>query len=130
MKIGDVVYAYDFSSDKVYEATIRDIADENCRCIFKYTLEAHYAVDEDGTHLEEVSGVLHCNLSNIWSTAIEAYKTKTSHNRYVAYCNEITDLASLLRFPLCHDISSENKDHDAWTAYLSKSAEIIGMRIV
>lgn len=27
MKIGDVVYAYDFSSDKVYEATIIDIAD-------------------------------------------------------------------------------------------------------
>lgn len=49
--------------------------------MFKYTLEAHYVVDEDGTHLEEVSGVLHCNLSNIWSTAIEAYncEARTSH---------------------------------------------------
>lgn len=130
MHIGDKVYVLNLDIPRyIFEAEIIDIPIKEARTKF-YGVKTSYLVDENGNHIEE--SVHEWNLwpSYIWLTVEDANNcdAMTYARNKMALKDEIIDLASLIEFPLSHDITDPNSA--ARNVYLDKANEIIGINCI
>lgn len=86
-------------------------------------------VNPDGTERQPYYGETGAKWEHVWLTAEDAYAGMECQSEAAvsAYCTEITDLASLLQFPLKHCLNGEEyTDWEAKKAYELKAKEFLG----
>ena len=101
----------------VKDSTLRDMVPYN----IKYIKAVHWEmnVDDEGKEVEPIVGTSGVYLDKVFLTAKEAYDAQEAeiekHKR--EYRAEITDVESLLKFPLKHCLSGGNPDWWARAVY-------------
>ena len=130
MHIGDKVYVLNLDIPRfIFEAELIDIPIKEARTKL-YGVKILYRVDENGNHIEEVAREWNLWPSYIWLTAEDANNcdAMTYARNKMAIEDEITDLASLIEFPLSHDITDSNSI--ARNAYIDKANKILGANCI
>lgn len=85
-------------------------------------------MNPDGTEREPYCGETGAKWDHVWLTAEDAYAgvKQQSEDAVKTYCAEITDLASLLQFPLKHCLNGEEYTNwEAKEAYELKVKEFL-----
>lgn len=130
MHIGDKVYVLNLDIPRyIFVAELINIPSENARTKL-YGIKTSYRIDENGNHIEEVVREWNLWPSYIWLTVEDANNcdAMTYARNKMALEDEITDLSSLIKFPLSHDITDLNSI--ARSAYIEKANKIIGANCI
>lgn len=130
MHIGDKVYVLNLDMPRfIFEAELIDIPIKEARTKM-YGVKTSYRVDKHGRHIEEAIHEWNLWPSYIWFTAEGADNcdAMTYARKEMVIKDEITDLTSLIKFPLSHDITDPN--NPARNAYIDKANEIIGTNCI
>lgn len=130
MHIGDTVYVLNLDIPRyIFAAELIDIPVKEARTKL-YGVKTWFRVDENGKYIEESIHEWNVWPSYIWRTIADASNCEamTYAKKEMAIKDEITDLASLIKFPLSHDITDSNSI--ARNAYIDKANEIIGTNCI
>ena len=130
MHVGDKVYVLNLDIPRyIFAAELIDIPIKEARTKV-YGVKTSYRVDENGNYIEEAIHEWNVWPSYIWLTIADASNcdAMTYARKEMEFRDEITDLASLITFPLSHDITNSNSI--ARNAYLDRANEIIGINCI
>lgn len=122
LKNGMTIYFYRDLDSYVIRGTVKDST--ICDMVpynIKYVKAVHWEmkVDDEGKEVEPTVGTSGVYLNRIFLTAKEAYDVQEAEIEKLKgeYRAEITDIESLLKFPLKHCLSGDNPDWQARAVY-------------
>lgn len=127
MKTGDTVYVYEFWSENIVKATLKEPLENK-------GFHIHYEgiVDRNGNIIDSFVGNSVRIFNDIWLTAKDAYlAVETRMNERInTYLDEINNIEDLVQFPLDHCFCGEEyTDYAAIDAYKIKVKEFLNIDI-
>lgn len=120
--VGDTVYFVENWTGNVIQGKVSKIHNGGVSAI------CQYIVDAEGNIIDKSFGTSGARFEDLYATAQEAFdgKNRKRLERISKYCDEITDVESLLKFALNHCLNGEEyTDYAARAAYIEKAKELL-----
>ena len=118
IRIGNIVWFKEYWTERVVYGKVESIED--------WGVKVHGVSRDDDNSF---TGSLDCQFKNIYRSKDECIEAVNTENEKIVeeYKAEITDLESLIAFPLKHNVGQceEYTDYNAIKAYTEKAAELI-----
>ena len=120
--VGDTVYFVENWTNNVIQGKISKIHNGGV------SVTCQYIVDTEGNFIDKSFGTSGARFEDLYATAQEAFDGKNrKHLEWISkYCDEITDIESLLKFALNHCLNGEEyTDYAARAMYAEKAKELL-----
>lgn len=124
ISIGQTVYIIEHWTNNIVRGTVSELLSD---CV---SIKRECFVDSNDNFIDDFCSIGWVQFENLYETAQSASEARESEllAKVEKYCKEITDVPSLLKFPLEHCLNGEEyTNYEAIKAYKIRAKQLLGI---